>query len=198
MILLTELHYHPSIQFFQQVFQADSVLIEAQENYIKQSYRNRCHVLTSQGVIALTVPVKGGNKKTPVTALEIDYEQKWVNTHWRTIRSAYGNSPYFEFYADYFEAIYEKEPRYLFELNREFLALYFKFLKITKPLGFTERYEEKYGPNILDLRSQIHPKKAPDSLTIKSYNQVFGKQFAPNLSILDLLFNQGPEAAQFL
>ena len=198
MILLTELHYHPSIQFFQQVFQADSVLIEAQENYIKQSYRNRCHVLTSQGVIALTVPVKGGNKKTPVTALEIDYEQKWVNTHWRTISSAYGNSPYFEFYADYFEAIYEKEPRYLFELNREFLALYFKFLKITKPLGFTERYEEKYGPNILDLRSQIHPKKAPDSLTIKSYNQVFGKQFAPNLSILDLLFNQGPEAAQFL
>ena len=198
MILLTELHYHPSIQFFQQVFQADSVLIEAQENYIKQSYRNRCHVLTSQGVIALTVPVKGGNKKTPVTALEIDYEQKWMNNHWRTIRSAYGNSPYFEFYADYFEAIYEKEPRYLFELNREFLALYFKFLKITKPLGFTERYEEKYGPNILDLRSQIHPKKAPDSLTIKSYNQVFGKQFAPNLSILDLLFNQGPEAAQFL
>lgn len=198
MILLSELHYHPSIRFFQQVFQADSLLIEAHENYIKQSYRNRCHVLTSQGVIALTVPVKGGNKKTAITELEIDYEQKWVNQHWRTIRSAYGNSPYFEFYADYFEAIYKKEPRFLFELNREFLALYFKFLKITKPLRFTERYEEKYEEPVQDFRSKIHPKKAPDNLTIKSYNQVFGKQFVSDLSILDLLFNQGPEAAQFL
>ena len=198
MILLTELHYHPSIQYFQQVLKADEILIEAHENYVKQSYRNRCQVLTSQGVIALTVPVKGGNKKTLITELEIDYEQKWVNAHWRTIKSAYGNSPYFEFYADYFEAIYKKQPRFLFELNREFLGLYFKFLKITKPLRLTERYEEKYDEQVLDLRSQIHPKKAPDNLTIKSYNQVFGKQFAPDLSILDLLFNQGPEAALYL
>jgi hypothetical protein len=198
MIFLTELHYHPSISFFQQAFKAEEVLIEAHENYIKQSYRNRCHVLTSQGPLALTVPVKEGNRKKLITELEIDHEQKWVNIHWRTIRSAYGNAPYFEFYADYFEAIYNRQPRYLFELNQEFLALYIKFLKFSKPLRFTERYQEKYGPDILDFRSQIHPKKKTDSLTIKPYNQVFGKQFVPGLSILDLLFNQGPATVQYL
>jgi hypothetical protein len=198
MILLSELQYHPSIQYFQQVFRAESVLLEAHENYIKQTYRNRCHVLTSQGVIDLTVPVKGGNRKTIITELEIDYEQKWVNTHWRTIRSAYGNAPYFEFYADYFEAIYQQKPRYLFEMNRQFLDLYFRFLKNSKPLRLTERYEEKYGEEVLDLRNKIHPKKAPDNLTAKPYQQVFGKHFVPHLSILDLLFNQGPEAKEYL
>jgi hypothetical protein len=198
MILLTELHYHPGIQFFQQALKADEVLIEAHENYIKQSYRNRCHILTSQGPLALTVPVKGGNSKTLITELEIDYDQKWVNMHWRTIRSAYGNAPYFEFYADYFEAIYNRRPQYLFELNLEFLKLYIKFLKFSKPLRFTSRYDEKYGSEVLDLRSTIHPKKKADSLTIKPYNQVFGKQFVPDLSILDLLFNQGPEAVHYL
>ncbi|HSI90972.1 MAG TPA: WbqC family protein [Adhaeribacter sp.] len=198
MILLSELQYHPPIAWFQQVLKADEVLLEAHENYIKQSYRNRCHVLTSQGVKALTVPVKGGNRKTIITSLEIDYEQNWVNQHWRTIRSAYGNSPFFLFYADHFQAIYDKQPRLLFELNREFLHLYFKFLRITKPLGLTERYEEKYAPAVNDLRNCIHPKKAPDNLATKPYNQVFGKTFAPGLSILDLLFNQGPEAPHYL
>jgi hypothetical protein len=198
MILLCELQYHPPIRFFQEVYQAETLLIEAHENYLKQTYRNRCHVLTSQGVKALTVPVKGGNRKTLVTELEIDYEQNWLNTHWRTIRSAYGNAPYFEFYADYFEAIYNRKPRYLFELNRELLALYFKFLKITKPLRLTERYEEKHGNDVLDRRNSIHPKKSPDNLTAKPYHQVFGRHFAPDLSILDLLFNLGPEAAAYL
>lgn len=198
MILLTELHYHPGINFFQQAFKADEVWIEAHENYIKQSYRNRCHILTSQGPISLTVPVKGGNGKTLITQLEIDYEQKWVNAHWRTIRSAYGNSPYFEFYADYFRDVYQRQPQFLFELNRAFLDLYLKFLKFSKPLRLTGRYEEKYSPEVQDFRSQIHPKKAPDSLALKPYAQVFGKQFVPNLSMLDLLFNQGPEAAKYL
>jgi hypothetical protein len=198
MQLLTELHYHPSIAWFQNAVQAEEILLESQEHYQKQSYRNRCHILSAQGVIPLSVPVKNGNKKIKATDVEIEYEQRWVDVHWRTIRSAYGNAPYFEFYGVYLQAVYEKKPKYLFQLNLEFLKLYLKFLKWKTPLGLTERYETHYPAPVLDLRNAIHPKRQPDNLDIKEYAQVFGKQFAPNLSILDLLFNLGPEASHYL
>jgi hypothetical protein len=198
MILLTELHYHPNIAYFSRTFLAESLLIEAHENYLKQTFRNRCEILTDQGKLALTVPIKGGSKKTLITALEIDYSQNWVNTHWRTIKSAYSNSPYFEFYADYFKTIYDRRPPLLFELNLEFLQLYLRFLKIGKPLSYTSRYEEKCGAGVSDLRNTISPKNEPDNMAMESYVQVFGKQFARNLSILDLLFNLGPQAGKYL
>ncbi|QHL87181.1 hypothetical protein GU926_06945 [Nibribacter ruber] len=198
MPLLTELHYHPSIAWFQKAVLAEEILLESQEHYQKQSYRNRCHILTAQGVLGLTVPVKNGNKKIKITELEIEYEQRWVDVHWRTIKSAYGNAPFFEFYGDYIQAVYERKPTYLFQLNLELMKLYFKFLKLKTPIRLTETYEVDYPAPVLDLRNVLHPKREPDNLDIKEYAQVFGKQFAPNLSILDLLFNLGPEASLYL
>ncbi|AMM52686.1 WbqC-like family protein [Rufibacter sp. DG15C] len=198
MQLLTELHYHPSIVWFQKAVQADEILLESQEHYQKQSYRNRCHILTAQGVLPLTVPVKNGNKKIKALDVEIEYDQRWVDVHWRTIRSAYGNAPFFEFYADYIQAVYERKPSHLFQLNLELLRLYLKFLKLKTPVRLTESYETTYPAPVLDLRNVLHPKREPDNLDIKKYAQVFGKQFAPNLSILDLLFNLGPEASLYL
>jgi hypothetical protein len=199
-LLLTETMYNPPVQYFRHALHSDGLLIEQHENYVKQSYRNRCHVLTAQGVVPLSIPILKGNSKnkTIITEIEIDYSQKWYNVHWRTIQAAYGRAPYFEFYADYLKAVYERQPKYLFDLNVELLKLYSKLLKLDKPINFTETYQTQSPDNILDLRNQIHPKIITDNLYVKPYTQVFGKQFVSELSIIDLLFTQGPASHSFL
>ena len=192
--------YNPPVQYFRQVLQSDGLLLERHENYVKQSYRNRCHVLTAQGVVPLSIPILKGNsqQKTLITDIEIDYSQKWYNVHWRTIQAAYGRSAYFEFYSDYIRQVYERQPKYLFELNVDLLRLYLKLLKLNKPLFFTDTYQSEAPANVLDLRNRIHPKIIPDNLHVKPYTQVFGKQFVPELSIIDLLFTQGPASLTYL
>ena len=192
--------YNPPVQYFRHVLQSDAILLEQHENYVKQSYRNRCHVLTAQGLQQLSIPVLRGNSKdkTPIKEIEIDYTQKWDKVHWRTIQAAYGRAPYFEFYSDYIKAIYDRQPKYLFDLNVELLKLYLKFLKLHTPVKFTDTYQEKPAENVLDLRNRIHPKIITDNLNVKSYTQVFGKQFVPELSIIDLLFTQGPESLFYI
>ncbi len=200
MILLTEAQYNPPVSYFWHALRAESLLLEQHENYMKQSYRNRCHVQTPQGVQALSVPVVRGSsqQKTLITDIEIDYTQKWYNVHWRTIQAAYGRAPYFEFYSDYLKEVYERCPKYLFQLNTDLLRLYLKLLKLNKPIGFTESYQDSQGESVLDMRNRIHPKIYPDNLHVKPYTQVFGKQFAPELSIIDLLFTQGPTSLSYL
>jgi hypothetical protein len=198
MVLLSELHYHPPIRYFQLASQAERLVLEQHEHYLKQTYRNRCRILTSQGPLALTVPVVKGNRKTRITQLEIDYRQRWPDTHWRTIRSAYGGSPYFAYYADLLQEIYIVRPKYLFDLNLRFLMLYLKLLGLGQPVSLTEEYSANYDLPVVDLRNLLHPKTIADNLDVKPYRQVFGKQFVPGLSILDLLFSQGPEAQTYV
>ncbi|AKD03772.1 WbqC family protein [Pontibacter korlensis] len=200
MILLTETQYNPPIQYFWHALRSESIQVEAHENYIKQSYRNRCHVLTAQGVQPLSVPVLRGNSKTkiPIQEIEIDYRQKWQLVHWRTIQAAYGRAPYFEFYSDYLQEVYERQPKFLFELNIELLKLYLKLLKLNRPLIYTDAYQAQAPENVLDLRNRIHPKISTDNLHVKPYTQVFGKQFVQELSIIDLLFTQGPASISYL
>jgi len=199
-ILLTETQYNPPLQYFRHVLRADGLLIEAHENYCKQSYRNRCHVLTARGMQPLSIPVLRGNSKTktPITEIEIDYSQKWHNMHWRTIQAAYGRAPYFEYYSDYIRQMYERQPKYLFDLNMDLLQLYLKLLKLNRPLLLSAAYQAEVPEHVLDLRNKIHPKIYPDNLHVKPYTQVFGKQFAPELSIIDLLFTQGPASISYL
>jgi hypothetical protein len=198
MNLLTEIQYNPSITYFQQVVQSTGIIIEQHEHYIKQSYRNRCQILTAHGPKYLTVPVIKGNRKTRITELEIDYSQNWVNVHWRSIRSGYGSAPFFTYYSDYLQQIYEQKPALLFELNLALLKFYFKCLGIKKPVSLTEAYIPVYNNQIADYRNKIHPKIKSAILDIKPYNQVFGKQFVPDLSIIDVLFTQGPETLDYL
>lgn len=157
-------------------------------------------MLTAQGVQPLSVPVLRGSskEKTLITDIEIDYSQKWYNVHWRTIQAAYGRAPYFEFYSDYLKEVYERQPKYLFQLNVDLLQLYLKLLKLNRPLIYTETYQPEHAGNVLDLRNRIHPKIYPDNLHVKPYTQVFGKQFASDLSIIDLLFTQGPASLSYL
>ncbi|QCR25212.1 hypothetical protein C1N53_21220 [Pontibacter sp. SGAir0037] len=194
------MQYNPPVSYFWHAIRSESIQIEAHENYIKQSYRNRCHVLTTQGVVPLSIPIRRGNSKdkTIITSIEIDYSQKWFNVHWRTIQSAYGRAPFFEYYSDYIREVYERQPKYLFDLNVDLLRLYFKFMKLEKPLQFTDKYLVEVPENVLDVRNKIHPKIYHDNLHVKPYTQVFGKQFVQELSIIDLLFTQGPKSLSFL
>ncbi len=210
MILLSELHYHPPAAFFAALLRADGLVLEAQENYRKQTYRNRCLIRTAQGVQALTVPVVAGNRaeKVRTSDIEIDYRQNWIHRHWRTLQTAYGNSPYFEYYADYLHDIYKQKPGRLFELNLAFLRLQLRCFRLTLPISFTADYHAPGlpGPSpLLDRRDWLSPKAngaGPDSLAafglVRPYPQVFGPGFEPGLSVLDLLFAQGPAAGAFL
>ena len=142
MILLTELHYHPPAALFAALMHADGLLLEAHEHYRKQTYRNRCLIRTAQGVQPLTVPVIDGNRaeKVSIADIEIDYRQNWIHRHWRTLQTAYGNSPYFEYYADYLHDIYVSKPALLFDLNLQFLRLLLKCFRLTLPLQLTTEY----------------------------------------------------------
>lgn len=209
MILLSELPYNPPIAFFGAVLPAEKLLLEAHENYRKQTYRNRCLILTAQGVQPLTVPVLDGNRseKVKTAEIEIDYRQNWIHRHWRTLQTAYGNSPYFEYYADYFHDIYvQKHPR-LFDLNLALLHLLLRCLRLPTILELTATYEPTYPAPVLDFRDCLSPKAAPalgrpDSPAAPPvpipYQQAFGAGFVPGLSLLDLLFMQGPAAGDYL
>ena len=222
MILLTELHYHPPAALFAELLRADSILLEAHEHYRKQTFRNRCLIRTAQGVQPLTVPVIDGNRaeKVSISEIEIDYRQNWIHRHWRTLQTAYGNSPYFEFYADYLHDIYVSKPALLFDLNQQFLRLLLRCFRITLPVHLTTEYHAHYPAQpsagnsgllatqpIADRRDWLTPKAAtktpePDtpaaSTLVRPYPQVFGPGFEPGLSVLDLLFSQGPAAGRYL
>ena len=223
MILLTELHYHPPAALFAALLRADGLLLEAHEHYRKQTYRNRCLIRTAQGVQALTVPVLDGNRadKVSVATIEIDYRQSWVHRHWRTLQTAYGNSPYFEYYADYLHDIYVAKPARLFDLNLQFLRLLLRCFRLPLPIALTTEYRAHYpvsepsahslihpfAHSLLDQRDWLTPKpsaKTPEPDTpaaaalVRPYPQVFGPGFEPGLSVLDLLFSQGPAAGGFL
>ena len=196
--LLIEQHYLPNIFWFCLVISHQNLLIEAHESFQKQTYRNRCYVLAANKVERLTVPVKVGNQHLPIREIEIDYKQKWQNKHWRTIQSAYGKAPFFEFYEDYFKGIIYSKPTLLFDLNQKLLSLCLKILGAGNKIAYTNSYQSLNQANISDLRGQLRPEDRTGTIHAIPYGQLFGDNFEANLSIIDLLFNKGPESLSFL
>ncbi|MCF6361090.1 MAG: WbqC family protein [Cyclobacteriaceae bacterium] len=201
MQLLLDLQYLPNTTYFSLLATAEKVIIEKHENFVKQTYRNRAHILTPNGVDVLSIPLIGSQKKIKISEIKIDHSQKWANRHWRAIKSAYGKAPFFEHYADYIKQEIYAEHTTLFNLNLQLLTLCLKFLQIDTPLEFTSSYQKTPKIPLKDLRSSIHPKN-PFSSSIKieyiAYPQVFGNSFVQNLSILDLLFSEGPNAGSII
>jgi len=194
---LIETHYLPSVEYFVALHAYKNIILERHEHFIKQTWRNRCQILTSQGQQSLIVPLTSKHGKVSIAEVHIDYSQKWLINHWRAIESAYRNAPFFEYYADDLQKLLFKKHLYLYDLNYEFLTICLKWLKLDTQIQESMAYEKTPGEGIIDLRNAIHPKKAElGNLDLKPvpYPQVFGNKFAERISIIDLVFCEGPNA----
>lgn len=198
---LIEAQYLPPIAYFSALSQADEILLERHENFSKQTYRNRCYINTTWGKAALIVPILSNHGKVLITDVRVDYTQKWVNNHWRTVTSAYGKAPFFEYYeTDLHNILYKKIP-FLYDLNYELLSMCLKWLKWNMPIKETEHYFKVAPDTVLDLRSAINPKNPAQCELFYypvMYNQVFGNTFVENLSLIDLIFCEGPGALKIV
>lgn len=208
MILLSTA-YFPPVEYFAAIANEmtlspdkvipSNVLLEAHEHYQKQSYRNRCKFYGSEGVQTLQVPIvhEGESHERPITEIKVDYTTPWIIRTERAIESAYDSSAYFEYYRDDLFTILDSKPEKLWDLNLKLIRFFLKKTGIAADIRFTDDY-------IKEGRIEIHPKKPNTILKDlgleKPYFQVFAQKhgFISNLSIMDLLFNEGPDSILYL
>jgi hypothetical protein len=186
----------PCIGQFSSQFSTQPLLIDIHSHFIKQSYRNRCQIYGANGALDLIVPVQAGKSAIAYKEVKVSYDHPWQNQHFRAIRSAYGGSPYYEYYIDYFQPIFSNSYHYLLDLNVELINILNKIYKLNQPLVFSESYEQVQ--HLIDFSDVFHPKKMVE-VKFPEYTQVFSPKyrFKPNLSMLDYLFNQGSNTAYF-
>ncbi|WP_412468985.1 WbqC family protein [Pedobacter sp. KLB.chiD] len=195
------LFYLPPVGYFSLLQKlGDDFLIEKHEHLAKQTYRNRASIYSPNGKLDITVPVvKGSKTHTKMKDVRISYDFNWQRLHWLSLESCYRSSAYFEFYEDELSHFYTRKFEFLFDYNLELLTWLNKKLKLNKHFEVTAEYMDDIRQE-LDFRSAMNPKKPEDMVNNKPYYQVFEDkhQFLPNLSIVDLLFNQGPQARLYL
>lgn len=191
--------YFPPIAYVAALSRHTDVLIEVKETFPKQTYRNRTVIMTANGVKSLAVPVIRNNHSRTDEVL-IDYRDRWAVIHMRTLTAAYAASPYFMYYRDDIEAMLTRRYDRLVDLNQEILLWLQKKLKQESSITFTTDWTPAEECRIDDYRNVFSPKVPYDKGSMPEYYQVFSDRqpFTPNLSILDLLFNLGPEAKGYI
>ena len=203
---LLQTTYFGPIQWYQKLYRYDHCLIEQYDTYQKQTYRNRCIIATANGLQALTVPVEHEtlnmkHETLKVKDLRISDHNNWRRIHWNALQSAYSESPFFDYYADDIHPFFEKKYEFLIDFNEAIRQKVCELLDIHPDVSYTSDFRHQTS-DITDFREVIHTKHPqPDKdFAPQRYWQVFeGKHgFQANLSILDLLFNMGPESIFYL
>ncbi|MEO9482413.1 MAG: WbqC family protein [Ekhidna sp.] len=195
--IVIEPHYLGSLEYFVLLSQQDEVCFEICDSFPKQTYRNRTYFLASNKIHPLTVPVSYSNGFA-TKAVNVSYSQRWIKDHWGALYSGYGKAPFFEYFSEEFRAVWDKKPSSLIDLNLELMQICFKILQLDVSISFTEDFRLEYDS---DFRNMINPKKPFSDRKIyrpSPYTQLFGDTFVPNLSIIDLIMCEGPNAAQIL
>ena len=195
--------YCAPIQWFQKLNRYDDIVIEQHDNFLKQTFRNRCVIATANGTQTLTIPVeKSDGDKCLMRDIRISDHGNWRRLHWNALATAYGDSPFFDYYVDDLRPFYEQRFAFLLDFNMQMTAKLCELLDITPNISLSEEYVRDVDSGVDDFRDAIRPKHPmPDADFIpKPYYQVYAQRhgFIPNLSILDLLFNMGNEAVFYL
>lgn len=192
--------YAGNLVYYSLIANSNKIILDVYENFNKQSFRNRCVIASPNGPLKLIIPVVRSSKNI-VKDVKIDNTQNWKKIHWKSLESSYRSSPYFEFYEDEFYSLYFKNKNdFLFDFNNKINLAILKCLGIETEIIISSSYVEK-DLEIEDFRNIIPSKsKGLEKFKEIKYNQVFQEKqsFLPNLSILDLLFNEGPLAKQLL
>lgn len=209
--LLLPTAYLAPVPYYAALYRAGEASIEVHEHYVKQTFRNRCMIAGPDGPFPLSVPVvKPESPGMPVCQVRISDHGNWRHLHWNALTSAYGESPFFEYYEDDIRPFFEKQYTFLLDFNMETTAKMCELLDIEPNIVLSEEYlsadaltqSSANGDVVSDFRDAIRPKRPLEDLEFspKPYYQVFSQKhgFLPNLSILDLLFNEGNESVLFL
>lgn len=195
--------YCGPVQWYQKLYRSEEVLMERQETFQKQTYRNRCVIATTNGLQTLTVPVERSTSNL-IKDIRISNHGNWRHQHWFALMSAYNESPFFDYYQDDFRPFYERQYDFLYDFNMEICHKVCELIDIQPNIKETTFYRSVGVKEfrIIDFRSAINPKHPADDADFvpRRYYQVYERKhgFQPNLSILDLLFNMGPESVFWL
>ncbi len=188
------------VALFREISSNHTCYIEKYETYSKQSFRNRYEIAAPNKIQALSIPViKIHGNHTKTIDIEIDYKTDWIGQHLKSLETAYKSSPFHMYYIDYIAEEFQRKYQKLWDLNENLLKLMLKWLDINCEIKYTTEFKPQYV-HLNDYREVLHPKKGWHTKNCKSYPQCFDHKygFRPGLSILDLLFNLGPESSLFL
>ena len=197
--LLSSAYFAP-IQWYQKLWRFDRCIIERYDHFIKQTYRNRCLIATTQGTQALTVPIeKPTTEKCLMRDLRISTHGKWQQEHWNALLSAYGESPFYDYYIDDLRQFFEKKWDFLVDFNLAITETVCQLLDIQPDIALSDTFVQEANNDFREVIRPKHPLPDPD-FQPKPYYQVYQNKhgFIDNLSILDLLFNMGPEGVFYL
>ncbi len=192
--------YFPSVSYVKEILRADTVWIEQNDYYVRQTYRNRCYIAAANGKMALSIPVERNlTEKGLVKDIRISDHDNWRHQHWQSIVSAYGMSPFFEYFEDDIAPFFTKRWKFLIDFNMEITQKLLDLLEIDKQLKLTDEYCADFQNKVVDLRLKTKAHKE-ESVVTKPYYQVFDAKygFLPDLSVLDLIFNMGNESILYL